>query len=202
MLGFIPGYLIYDSWNVDYFMPDGVTPARMTHNSYVGYFSLFDGDAVHYMTWNGSELIIVVIIAAVIPYAIQFLKKNKRNNIFLCVVIPLAEIALIIYNAIISFGSEITTSMYGDSMKRCYNPGAVFYIIVVLICLLFLISLIGYRKVKKGGIIETEKPAQSMKTETAYTSSADELIKYKKLLDDGAITQDEYDVKKKELLNL
>lgn len=65
-----------------------------------------------------------------------------------------------------------------------------------------LISLIGYRKVKKGGIIETEKPAQSMKTETAYTSSADELIKYKKLLDDGAITQDEYDVKKKELLNL
>lgn len=41
-----------------------------------------------------------------------------------------------------------------------------------------------------------------MKTETAYTSSADELIKYKKLLDDGAITQDEYDVKKKELLNL
>ena len=92
--------------------------------------------------------------------------------------------------------------MYGDSMKRCYNPGAVFYIIVVLICLLSLISLIGYRKVKKGGIIETEKPAQSMKTETAYTSSADELIKYKKLLDDGAITQDEYDVKKKELLNL
>ena len=33
-------------------------------------------------------------------------------------------------------------------------------------------------------------------------SNADELKKYKELLDSGAITQEEYDKKKKELLNL
>ena len=34
------------------------------------------------------------------------------------------------------------------------------------------------------------------------TSGADELLKWKKLLDDGAITQEEYDAKKKQILNL
>ena len=33
-------------------------------------------------------------------------------------------------------------------------------------------------------------------------SSADELLKFKQLLDAGAITQDEYDAKKKEILGL
>lgn len=42
---------------------------------------------------------------------------------------------------------------------------------------------------------EESAPAQTF-------SVADELAKYKALLDSGAITQDEYDAKKKELLNL
>lgn len=42
---------------------------------------------------------------------------------------------------------------------------------------------------------EETSPAQNL-------SVADELAKYKQLLDSGAITQEEYDAKKKELLNL
>lgn len=42
---------------------------------------------------------------------------------------------------------------------------------------------------------EEAAPAQN-------TSVADEIAKYKSLLDSGAITQEEYDAKKKELLNL
>lgn len=38
--------------------------------------------------------------------------------------------------------------------------------------------------------------------ETSSSSSADELKKYKKLLDDGTITQEEFDAKKKQLLGL
>ncbi|MBQ1902956.1 MAG: SHOCT domain-containing protein, partial [Ruminococcus sp.] len=34
------------------------------------------------------------------------------------------------------------------------------------------------------------------------TSSADELMKYKTLLEQGAITQEEYDAKKKQILNI
>lgn len=33
-------------------------------------------------------------------------------------------------------------------------------------------------------------------------SGADEILKYKKLLDDGILTQDEFDAKKKQLLGL
>ena len=41
-----------------------------------------------------------------------------------------------------------------------------------------------------------------MKTSDRQTSQADELKKFKDLLDSGAITQEEYNVKKKQLLNL
>lgn len=37
---------------------------------------------------------------------------------------------------------------------------------------------------------------------TLNPTPADEILKYKKLLDIGAITSDEYDAKKKQLLNL
>jgi hypothetical protein len=37
---------------------------------------------------------------------------------------------------------------------------------------------------------------------TAKSSTTDEIMKFKKLLDDGAITQEEFDAKKKELLNI
>jgi len=43
-----------------------------------------------------------------------------------------------------------------------------------------------------------QEPGQA----TQHTSDADELAKYKKLLDDGAITQKEFDAKKKQILDL
>lgn len=47
--------------------------------------------------------------------------------------------------------------------------------------------------------IQLEKAARQPKE---HTSAADELIKFKQLLDMGAITQEEYDAKKKQLLGL
>ena len=50
-------------------------------------------------------------------------------------------------------------------------------------------------------ICESQKP--DVKTSSSsYVSSADEIMKYKDLLDKGAITTDEYEAKKKQLLNL
>jgi len=43
---------------------------------------------------------------------------------------------------------------------------------------------------------------KSPKVTVQQTSDADELVKFKKLLDDGVITQDEFDAKKKQLLGL
>ena len=39
-------------------------------------------------------------------------------------------------------------------------------------------------------------------SDSASNSSADEIAKFKKLLDDGTITQEEFDAKKKQLLGL
>lgn len=51
-------------------------------------------------------------------------------------------------------------------------------------------------------INETDvKPIQAQNNQPAY-SAADELLKWKELLDKGAITQEEFDAKKKQLLGL
>lgn len=50
--------------------------------------------------------------------------------------------------------------------------------------------------------IINNQSSNSAKEQTAVTSPADEIRKYKELLDIGAITQDEFDLKKKQLLNL
>ncbi len=57
-----------------------------------------------------------------------------------------------------------------------------------------------------GVIVAACKPALTNQMPYNYqqqpqTSSADELMKYKSLLEQGAITQAEYDAKKKQLLN-
>ena len=51
-------------------MPDGVIPSKMVHNPYPVTYSILEGNEGGYK-WRGSEL--VIVIAAVIPYAIQFL---------------------------------------------------------------------------------------------------------------------------------
>lgn len=45
-------------------------------------------------------------------------------------------------------------------------------------------------------------PNEGMASKGAKTSSADEIMKYKKLLDDGIITADEFEKKKRQLLDL
>ena len=58
-----------------------------------------------------------------------------------------------------------------------------------------------------GVIVAACKPAVNNQILYNYqqqpqTSSADELMKYKMLLEQGAITQEEYDAKKKQILNI
>ncbi|MFN1845698.1 SHOCT domain-containing protein [Clostridioides difficile] len=50
-------------------------------------------------------------------------------------------------------------------------------------------------------IITSSKSTEDKK-ESISSSTADEILKYKNLLDIEAITQEEFDAKKKELLNL
>lgn len=51
-------------------------------------------------------------------------------------------------------------------------------------------------------IIKNQNSATQKITQSSETSVADELMKFKTLLDQGVLTQEEFDIKKKELLNL
>lgn len=51
-------------------------------------------------------------------------------------------------------------------------------------------------------IMEKINDVQALKNNVTTVSSADEIAKFKNLLDDGIITQEEFDAKKKQLLGL
>ena len=64
------------------------------------------------------------------------------------------------------------------------------------------IYLFLYKSNEKRGILkakETEKKVSEVKN-TAF--AIDEIREYKKLLDEGIISQEEFEIKKKQLLNL
>ena len=70
-----------------------------------------------------------------------------------------------------------------------------FYVIMALLIAISVIAFVSNYKIKKDGIKEEV-------TKVAQNSGADEIVKYKELLDKGIITQEEYDAKKKQLLGL
>ena len=67
--------------------------------------------------------------------------------------------------------------------------------------ILFLVVVVAFAK--RSPLIAptlSEQP-QTVVNNIQSASNADELMKFKNLLDQGAITQEEYDKKKEELLN-
>ena len=91
---------------------------------------------------------------------------------------------------------NLITCVPSDSIATNNFPGAIFELI------LFLAVIISF--VKRSPLIAptvSEQPEQVINNNIQETSNADELMKFKTLLDQGAITQEEYDKKKSKLLN-
>lgn len=91
---------------------------------------------------------------------------------------------------------NMATCVPSDEIAVSNFPTLVFEII------LFLAVVISF--VKRSPLIAptvSEQPQQEITSNIQETSDADELMKFKTLLDQGAITQEEYDKKKSELLN-
>lgn len=71
----------------------------------------------------------------------------------------------------------------------------------ILIGLLFAVVVVAFAK-RSSFIAESKESQQTVVNNIQESTNADELKKYKDLLDSGAITQEEYENKKKELLGL
>ena len=153
---------------------------------------------------------ILLMVAAIISFFICYnIKANYgEENHGVIVSIIMAMFSLIAL--IVSFCTLSITDTSATSRVRL-GFGPIFYSSLNILIVILLVAGIAinyaqasrsyrskpsaYRKVSVS--TNTTVPAKPILTEN---EKADLILKYKKMLDDGAITQEEYDKKKKELL--
>lgn len=94
------------------------------------------------------------------------------------------------------------------NLISCTQDGENLYIVssenfpgIIIIGLLFTTVVVAFAK-RSSFIAEPKETQQTVVNNIQETTNADELKKYKDLLDSGAITQEEFENKKKELLGL
>ena len=150
-------------------------------------------------------LTIALFIIGIVLFVIQLVSKGDKRNSKSAAIIPIAKIIMLIVSAIMLSSHHSQSTNYDPAMQ--YNSrydyytllSFMFYICCAILLVLALISIISYLKAKNNGI---EEEFVNVKVIASEISNADELKKYKNLLDAGIITQAEFDAKKKQLLGL
>jgi hypothetical protein len=137
-----------------------------------------------------SLLPVFLVFMGIIISGFSIIRKSFHRDSKLHSVIPvltfLSFYFLIVFIDIINYSAP---SYHVE--KSGTTP---FLPVSVLLLIVFVLALIKRSK--------SFNPEPVVKVEMLQTSSANEIKQYKELLDSGAITQEEYDVKKKELLGL
>ena len=118
--------------------------------------------------------------------------KLKKARIFY-LLSAVSVVAVLLLASIISAGSNVSAIGW---IIRYFWQG---YIVLVIAAIVFYIIGKNMNPTKKT---EKSKKSDPVPISIQQVSSADELKKYKELLDQGIITQEEYDAKKKQLLGL
>lgn len=131
-------------------------------------------------------------------------EKPKKVSTLAIVFFVLAGLYLIgfVNFAYNSWNSNVPSYLRYDSITEYlsdtfkYNTGEMFLYLVLPVVAFIALGVFFY---KKGPI---EKKPKIVVEQQMPASNADELKKYKELLDSGVIKQEEFDAKKKELLGL
>ncbi|MBR5472408.1 MAG: DUF4234 domain-containing protein [Clostridia bacterium] len=124
--------------------------------------------------------------------------RNPTNKLLLCIFVPFYSIYWVYKTAqrIDKLAKQIGTS------SDIATISLILALFVPIVAPIIMQSKIN-ELLKPATHKVAQEPATSTNTTAQNTSSvADELLKFKNLLDQGAITQEEYDKKKTELLNL
>ncbi|MBR1974547.1 MAG: SHOCT domain-containing protein [Clostridia bacterium] len=122
-------------------------------------------------------------------------KKNAEKMLLIEKILVVTNVILTLIYMINGFNAKQTIEEQSSYYQVTTSAMIPFIIVVVLATAYFAVTF----------FVKENFSLSSLKQKTAKTSemtTADELAKYKNLLDEGAITQDEYDAKKKELLGL
>lgn len=197
---FIPGFYVQKLWVCSW----NTTP---TGYRFFGYTSSSSNEEIvsfinTYETFNDvksvylilTTAILLSIIACVTLFIIQTTVKSKANW-GIAAFAPIVPLALLsIYTPIMNACCE---QKQNEMAYPEYEVSVLFYITLILMIALLAISVISYFTTCKNGIKENVSIDVISKS-----SEAEEIIKLKNLLDSGIITQEEFDAKKKQLLNL
>lgn len=160
-------------------------------------------------------IMIVAIISFFICYNIKFNYEDESHGLVISVIMGLMSIVALI----VSFCTLTITDI---NQNGYYNVelgfGPIFYSILNIIIVVLLIIGIVLNYIQPSYSFRNMTSSYGPSTSSTYTSStsqnnnpstkptlsenekADLILKYKKMLDDGIITQEEFDQKKKELL--
>ncbi len=200
VLVFIPGFfekhvIVY---HLEYFMD--LTKYISSRGPYTySLFGAFNNTNVVIMII--SLLLFAAILCGVILYILQFIAKGNKRNWKPTLFVSSAEFILFTITSLligaINYSEENTTTRY----NYFCSLQIIFYIMLGVLIALMAISIIGYIIANKKGIIE-ETPKIYKAEIVKNISNADELKKFKELLDSGIITQEEFDEKKNQLLGL
>ena len=117
--------------------------------------------------------------------------KHKKALIFYCLSAA-SIIILLLVASLISASSNVATLTW---IFKYFWQGYILFIIAAIVFYVIGNSMTPAKKAKKENVAQPNVTVQQV-------SSADELKKYKELLDAGIITQEEFDAKKRQLLGL
>ena len=197
---FIPGFYVQKLWVCDL----NITP---TGYVYYGYTASSSDDEVvsfinTYETFNDvkdtylilTTAILLSIITCIALYVVQYIVESKANWIVAAFAPIVPLILMCIYTPIMNICCE---QKQNEMAYPEYEISVLFYMVLVLSISLLAVSVISYFITRKNGI--NERVAVDVVTST---STPQELEQYKDLLDQGIITQEEFDAKKKQLLGL
>ena len=199
ILVFIPGHTLYQYWIytpewsstiLDYI--DLYTLHDESHSSFIQ--CAFDSD---FLPMVFGLFVCALFVAGIVLYVMQFIAEGEKRNSLFTVRISCAQfISFLLCSIVFSLGDYTV----GDD-KCKISLSFTFYIMLGILFLLAAVTLIGYKKAEAKGILDDDP--KIYKTEVINTvSTADELSKYKALLDSGVITPEEFEAKKKQLLGL
>lgn len=151
---------------------------------------------------SGSVLPIIFVVLIIISLFLCIkwaLSKNKMKFNFIHIFSQIGAIIIYCLIGMLYSNGEYYTlvemlSSELNETSRAYTVGPFFFVEIALLILIFIISTIKTKQYRENDIVVAEKK------ETV--ENVDLLIKYNELLRTGAITQEEFEAKKKQLLDL
>lgn len=136
---------------------------------------------------------VVIALLQLILFVLLFASQVDFNDI---VIFPFIVIALLIGIPLCLLSTYVYFLPYLIANKKNHPQTRAIYILNIFAAwtiIAWIIALVW---------ANTESKDKPVPLQTVFQSGADELKKYKELLDSGVITQEEFDAKKKQLLGL